>query len=552
MKEFGAADIHVEARDSVSESQGGIPFETRGLRNRMNVMRRRSQGDLMNRPRQSEPLFPEVETGPGADAVGSLTTKSAQELRRALQRVHAGFIAFALLCIAAMGLGYPRLGDGQRVDALTDLAKLSSEVQVAGLRGQVAKTAERELAFDLEQVARAVALPELTAQTGLGPQVQLQVAEAPALATLGEQARVAQSGASFQVRGPDLEALAASLRWRLARQREPRQFVLTDLRLAHTVDREAVDVEASVEPARVEALKATAAYDQAYDHYTALKDSCEELAKRGLSKKKMLPHVQERVAAYEVVTENKAWMRRANRTYSDRATRALRPRNAASSEHGSEKLVIATLQSEGSKPWRVEIAMTQGARTALAPPFGRSAALTRLQRNPLWSEIRGLNAANATQQLEQQLSFHAREKPLAAVPVSGIGWLHALPLLLLGFVWMLNRSCRAATRAYDPFGSNQGTTLPTPGTGNRALDHALLLSLPLTVCCLVCVSLWRVHAEPWLAVGLSLPLLAQSVIAVRRWKEQHRLLEIARNRSLVQPLPERVSAPVGRSRLTEV
>ncbi len=503
----------------------------------------------MNQPKESDALFPQVQPGPTEAAEYALKIQGAKDLRTGLHRVQALFIAFVVVCVAALALCFPRLSDAPRKDALQDLARLSSEMDVVTLRRQMAANAERELAFDLERVAQAVALPELTAKLGAGPQTQLQTAEVPKLTSLGALADSARSGTKFPVRGPHPEALAASLRWRLDMQREKHPLVLTKLQLSHAVALESVDAEAVVEPARVEALQATATYDQSYAQYTLLRDNSEELRKQGLSKKDMLPAVQERVAAYKVVTEQKNLMRRATNNYSRRARRALRREAVAEDQAGGGTLVVATLEAEGEKPLALKVPLSRPARFATAPAFKAPAPLTRLERNPLWPEIKSLEAVGATQRLEEQVSFHLRTTELAGLRISGVAVLQTLPLVLLCFVWMLMGGCRAVTRVYSPFGSNQGARIPTPGTGTRAVDRALLVILPVAVCSLTCWSLWRLQEPPWIAAALSFALLTQSLVASRMWKELQRLLDVARHRSLVQPLPEGVLAEVNAPKL---
>ncbi len=496
----------------------------------------------MSRAKQSDALFPLMNDGPANDAAAALKIKGAKDLRTGLHRVQVLFFAFVLVSVAALVLCCPRLADEQRVDALKDLARLPGEIDVAKLRRQMAQKAERELAFDLDQVAQAVALSELTARPGAGPQAQLQTAEAPTLTSLGTLADLARTGARFPVRGPHPQILAASLRWRLERLSEKHPRVLTQLQLSHAVGLEAVDAEAIVEPARVEALQAAVAYDRSYEIYNALREHCDKLVKQKMSKKDMLPAVQERVAAYKVVAENKALMRRAALTYARRAKRALRKEAVAPDPAGGGALVVATLTADGEKPLELKIPLARPTLFATTPAFEAPAALTRLQRNPLWSEIRSLDAARASQQLEEQISFHLRSTEIEGVRISGLVALQALPLVLLFFVWALAQGCRAVTRGYSAFGSNQGARIPTPGTGRRNLDRALIVILPIAVCSLTCWALWRLHTQPWVAAALSVGLLMQSVVASRKWKELHGLLDIARHRSLVQPLPEGVLA----------
>ncbi len=364
------------------------------------------------------------------------------------------------------------------------------------------------------------------------------------LASLGALADIARMGARFPVRGPHPQVLAASLRWRLERQGEKHPRVLTRLQLAHPLGLEAVDAEAIVEPARVEALQAVVAYDQAYKRYNVLRDRSDKLAKRKLWKKDMLPAVQERVAAYKVVAESKNLMRRTARTYARYARRALRKDAVAPDPAGGGALVVATLEADGQRPLELKVPLARPTRIATTPAFEAPAALTRLQSNPLWPEIRDRDAAGATQQLEKQISFHLRSTEIAGLRISGLVALQALLLVLLFFVWTLTQGCRAVTRAYSAFGSNQGARIPTPGTGRRNLDRALIVILPIAVCSVTCWALWRLHAQPWVAAVLSLGVLTQSLIASRKWKELHRLLDIARHRSLVQPLPEYVLAAV--------
>jgi hypothetical protein len=183
--------------------------------------------------------------------------------------------------------------------------------------------------------------------------------------------------------------------------------------------------------------------------------------------------------------------------------------------------------------------MALPARLAKAPALGATAALSRLEESPLWPGLKGFSVAGGSEKLQRQVSFHLRSTRLGGVPIAGTTVLQAIPLVLLVFMWLLTRACRSVSRAYNPMGSNQGAPLPTPGTGARDLDRALLILLPACACGLTCWALVRLDAQPWIAVFLSAGLLSHSVLAARMWKDMHRQLHSAAQRSMVRPLPER-------------
>ncbi len=499
--------------------------------------------------RGSEPDFFSAPVRDASAAMASIR-KAGRELRRGLKLLQAAFITFLLASCVALLLAYPRAGDKQRLHAMRDLAQLSHEVDVPALRRQMAKRATDELAFDLERVANAVAVPELTAKPGREPQTQLLNAEPPALDTLFAVANTLSSGARVVVHGPSVEDLAAGIRWRVDALRDKRPLVLTHLELAQSVTREAVEAEVSVEPARLEALRTTSAYDASYEQYTALRERSEALTKQGAGKPDRLAAARERVSAFEALQEDKTAMRRATRAY-QRSMRRARKRPADVSEQDAfGRLVIATLESEGHKPLLYGIPVALAARFAAAPATKVPPSLERLRESPLWPEIKGASAAQAKADLQRQVSFHLRKTSLERVELRGIDGLQLLPLAVFFVLALLTRRCLVATRVYTPFGSNQGTALPIPGTGIRDVDRALLVVLPLAVCGLVIWSLLRLGVQPWFASALSVLLITQSVIASRRWKELHGLLHLARQRSLVQPFPER-SAGDGASARTK-
>jgi hypothetical protein len=489
-----------------------------------------------------------MKPGPSAGTSAKANERENQ-FKAGLNRVHSRFVAFVIVGIACLALCYPRWGDQARVEALRDLAQLQSEARIPDLRGQLAQKAEKALSFDLERVARAVALPLLVARPGTEPQAHLFTAEPPALATVGELQDLGQSGARFPVYGPSPDALADSLRWRLHKVESDAPLVLTRLELSDPVAQNAIDTEVAVEPARVEALQAIATCDQSFDVYTAKREHLDALKKRRVPKPVLQEAIKERGALYEAFAENKRTMLRAKATYDRLMKTARRRPEAAVSQAERGRLVVVTLERTGAKPLELTIPMARPARFAVTPPFTVSAALSRLRDNPRWAELKGLDARKATERLEQQVSFHLWSGEVAGVSISGLSLLKFLPLVFALALWMLTRACRRVRNVYSPLGSNQGTPLPTPGTGMRDLDRALLIGLPVAVCGLSCWSLWRLDAELFMTAILSAVLITQGFVAVRLWKEIHRLLSIARQRSLVQPLPERLPSSGSVARL---
>jgi len=461
---------------------------------------------------------------------------TAVKLREGIRQAQTRFAWAVIVCSAGVTLCCPRWGDKPRAQALQDLEALGEQLDVRALSRTLVERAEHQTATDLQPFVRTLGMPRLRAASGAHSQAYLFVADAPDLSSLEAMALATRPGAPITLTGPNLDALASSLRWRLERSHRAPPFTLTQLRRSRSVSPQAVELEARAAEARIDAANALAGYERAREQYNEKRDLSDLLVQRGAATKTKFKAARERSLAYEEVERRSPAMRTTRDDYERLAKAAMTADLRAFTGTSAGIGVLATLRTGEGEALEYEIPLAINRQiTAISVPAPR--ALTRLQNSAQWHELRALSAPRAAAQLRRELSWHSLDTQVAGLRIRGVTALQIFPLILCFVMLQLTRTCRAVSRAFSPVGFT-GTDLTNPGTGRLWVDGALLVAPPALALILTCYALIRLGAVPWIAAPLGILAFVQSGMAVLAWKHLHGLCAGARHTSLVPPLPE--------------
>lgn len=463
-------------------------------------------------------------------------------MKRSLTSAHTWFIALAVVAGLVTIVCFPRLGDLPRLRALSALDDLEGQLDHGGLRRALASEAESRAAIGLSDVIQRVGLRRVRMDRRSERPEGLFVARAPRLATLGAIAKATSDGHGVQVSGPDLDALAASIRWRLHRDGAFSSPRLVSVKLSGApISRRAADQEALVEPARVEAKQTKARYREALDRYKRADARRTKLLTTRASSRRQRAASKDRYAAYLTLQQALEPMKQARTRHAHlaRAAADLAPQQGS----GSDEAVLvrtAWFHANGD-PFEYVIPLRR-ARTRLAvSPQPMPPALAQLMANPLWSKIEGETLSGARSLMRGQLSWHMATLPIAGVRVTGLDMVLLLSVLLCLVLFRTIERAWAAARDYNPF-EHPGRDLPRVGTGDLRVDLALLSAPACLATWVACLSIWRAGQSPWLSFGLAVASWAGVVLLGQRWL----IMQEVRASVMRSGLPAMRRAPEGR------
>jgi hypothetical protein len=447
----------------------------------------------------------------------------ANDVHRALRAAHASFIVVVSACVVGILLCIPRWSDGPRVRALGLLDRVATELNPAVIERSLLRQAETGETQNLEGITEKVAGPGVEDLTAGSAQPALFRAQALGMRTLGELLAQAREGHAVTLAGPDLDSLARSLRWRIARAGGIGVMTLTDLRAVDGSASEAeLARESGVEALRLSAIAARRDYDIAHARLDFLSERVKAMAAAGAPRKALWKMQEKKQEALLEAETRKQAMEQAVDAYRKSADRAFAFVKSPDNPQGSSVVVVASLRAADGKSKQWRIPAPRVSREAKVSPVAVPEALTALSHDPLWPRLEVLSAEEARTLLRDELSFQARKVGSGPLTVRGAAVLSAFPLLLVLLLWRVSRQGRAVQRAYSPF-DHPGASLPRLGTGWPKLDR-LLLTLPVAVVGILAVwTLIRIDSLFWLAALLGAGALGYAARVAEIWDEVHDL-----------------------------
>lgn len=427
---------------------------------------------------------------------------------------------FASLAVAI--LARPQPDNGRFTAALDELVSFRSQF--------VRRDAEQALRAQAEagsQLSLKAVLSEQAQRRG--PRLRL-AEQTPALrplsgvrlATLADVSDHARPGATLAVGSPSVEALGASLAWRLSRTQKSGPFTLASVQLLPAeVSAEDVALEAQVGVLRLASLAARAAVDDATRKVATAERRVEKRAKR---KSRSLEKMQIALdAARLVLDEKSARHTLAQQAYEDAARRAERafvstPQGAGAPERALARVTMELAGERSTLDIPVQLSLLQ---LPVAPLSG--AGFPALRAAGLWDEVKGLSPEAAISAIRGRFNWHFNHVELLGLKLSGSRLLQLLPCVLPLILAVLLLHMRSAEACYSPFSTRVPDSLPRVGLKSRFLEFVAIVLLPLAAIASAAASLLLIGQPPVLpalTAVAGLPLAALVFAKLSDLREQ--------------------------------
>lgn len=425
--------------------------------------------------------------------------------------------------VAAMAL--PLGDDANTMAALNEASAFAAGYDRSSLERSLHAHATALAGISLQKVTQRISgrgVPRVTAATEgaapIAPHGKLE------LATLAQVEGLTAPGAtsSIDVAAPD--SLAQALAWRLARLATTGNERYTLQRIELGEGRcSAADLsrEQQIGSLRLNVMQARANAAAAEQKQLSA-EKVYELRRKWKSPWKAIAQANEkRVETKAALGEAQQKLMEAGASYDASAEQALKlPEDAAGD--GSCRLALATLVEKGGA--KVELRVpAKVERRSIAVPKVEGASFRAIKQAGLWPAVKDSTPSMAVAQLRGRFSWHNRYVEFAGMKLGGMTVLQLAPLLTIGMLLLLVRSCRRVSATYNPFDPPVVGNLPRVGLGARAANGALLLGLPLLGCALCAWSLLRIDQLPVVPVVCA---LASAGLGVFTFLALRRLLDL--------------------------
>lgn len=434
-----------------------------------------------------------------------------------LRAVHTLFATVVISAVCVLPVCFPRLQDGRRIEALETLERLVTTFDAPAFEASVLAQAETGSAVSLKSLATRIQGPRVENVQAADLSPTLAKASPLGLRTLGDVAAAAAGGQQVTLTGPDTDAAAAAIRWRLARLDAPQDATLTMLeQVPGSVTATQLDTERKVEASRVAVLEARRAANKARGRFTRFRDRAKWLIKHRAARKNQRAAIEKRREAYFEKEEAKINMASSHEAYLKLSAAADGFRAGPERADSPGVVLTASLKSAAGETLSFTFPVPSTKREIKSAAQPLPPDVDAMRKSPLWTELEPMDAEEARTHVQQDLSWHLSGWKLGPVRVGGVTLVQLVPLLLLFQLWRLNHRCERTVGNYDPF-QHPGTDLPLPGTGHPPLDAGLIAGLPALAGLLTAITLWRLSELAWLGILLALATASYAVLTYRTY-----------------------------------
>jgi len=344
------------------------------------------------------------------------------------------------------------------------------------------------------------------------------------LATLADVHAHAEKQSTLTIGVPDVQALAASLAWRLANEAKPAPAQLKKVELAPAaVSLTDVKLEQEVARLRIAVLDASQDVLSATEKLTLEQNVFEARRKRGLPWKAILKSIEAVKLATEALDAKKATLLQLQGSYEAEARRAMALRPGAPPGRVPTVAVAAvSVEQEGAQTaYAIPVILTLRDVVVPALPQGSFAATRAAD---LWDEVKRYDAQHAIAAVKAHFNWHNRGLHLLGMNLSYALLLHVLPCLLPVLLMVLLMRMRAVGKNYSPFSTKVRGKLPRVGFRSRTFDWIVLVILPLLVVASAAASLLLIGQLPVLPAATALVCVTLGIMATSRLNELQNLI----------------------------
>lgn len=456
-------------------------------------------------------------------------------MRDGLRAAHGLFITVVVIAALGVALCFPRLEDGRRIDALRSLETLAAELRPSEIEDELLQQVEGSAVPTLEEIVELVEGPGVKGLSAGDDRPQLFRAAPLGIATLGHVVEACGGGRQVTLDGPDLDALAVGLRWRIGRLGIASSSTLTGIRLGSgSAGGMQLTTEANVESHRLKAIEVRKAFVKARKRFHHYRDRAKRFKDRGASRTLQRKAAGKRREVFQEMTTAQLPLEAARLGYQEIAAKAMAFSPGKTDASSPGMVIIATLKRDSGKTIELVVPVPKVKRQAQLEAIAIAPELTDLSRSSLWPGLRNSTATEALPSMRAGLSWQLAGGDVGPLRLGGATVLQLFSLLLMLLLWRLSRRCRAVADAYDPF-HHPGADLPRIGTGSAALDAALLVGPPIAITGLGTWALHRIDAQPLIALALGLAAIGLALVALQAWTRLRDLRADVQRTSLGPP-----------------
>lgn len=435
----------------------------------------------------------------------------------------------------------PRPENRRLVGALEEMESFRHAFDRAAAERALREQAESASAASMQDVEKAAQnrhAYKLKLAPSAPPVRPISVLDLGSLAAVEQHA---QPGTTVTVGAPDVNALGASIGWRLARTSGGPFTLLSAELLLADVDEKDVALEQEVARLRAASIETRKAVEEATRRVEIYEQRVEFQTK---ARSKYLGKSRE--ALYEARTaldEKTRLMTDTQASYDAEATRAQEPRKLREPNGTVPTAALArVVVSNNGTPITFDIPVPLRHRRVPVTPL-TGANFAHSKEASLWDEVKGLDADGAVRAIRSHFNWHMAALELGPVTLKGAYLLQLLPAIMPVLLYVLLVHIRRAATSYSPFSTKVPEQAPRVGFGSRIVEAFVLVVLPLGTAASAATALILINHVPVIPALAAVACFGLGGYAFTELKElREQTVWIVRSHSYLPPEPQNPTA----------